>query len=469
MNDKILILLGESSKSIGIGLEIATRRNLVGCSTTTIKLVSIKYLLFTSFRLKKFVNKYRRPELNILYVRRRIYKSLRGAIHIVCQIKKKRAISQFDGVDVLPILKAHFSGISGTDNIDIANMQVFKLVLAAWNALASIEIAYKYLKDRDELIAFNGRGLVESSFIAVARTFGVKTWLTERGASESKYMIYASSPHNNLEWWRNIEEFILDLDDSGKLFEKEVESFLSKKSRGLDMFEKKRWAALMTDPFMPDYGIQGKEYVVFFSVSTGEVSPFLDFMPSLGFTSQIEAFKKLSDICKIENVNIILRRHPNSLGLDGIDREESMWKETLYGQDHVLYIGPKNKANSYEIARGARAVFTWRSTIGVDTLHLKIPSFAMGPAKWARHEEVQAFSADSIRARIQNPGEAFDFAAREFAAYLCNFGEHYRSFKSVDRWGIIDLRNKFIPYNAFHKITSFARKLTKLFTNNRIN
>jgi hypothetical protein len=460
----VLVLAGESSKSIAMALEVASGNINQGRTATTLFLWDFSLLIRTSFAFKKFICSYRENLLELKFIRKRRLIAFFRTIQILKSVKanKQRLFEQvtYRNINITPLVWAQTAALQGTGNVDPIKLSWRTIIDYLVRVISQLDaISGLDLKHYQEFYCFNGRQLEESACISAARSAGLKTYILEKGCNEKKFMIYRSSPHNNLEWWANIEKFISDIDIASEPITSKAKSYLDSKSRGFDPFEKKKWIELMDDR-RSDESLSDKiDYVVFFSVSTGEVSPFPDFMPELGFRSQEAAINALIEICGEAGKTLVIRRHPNSLGVNGLDAEEEFWKSLIKNQKHLIYIPPKSRVDSYEICKKASAIFTWRSTIGIDTLHLGIPTFALGPAKWARNKEVQAFSRESIRYAIASPGRPHMQSSLEFAVYITNFGLPYRSFSKVDRWGVWNKQDLFIPFHSFHKLKAALRKI----------
>jgi hypothetical protein len=154
----------------------------------------------------------------------------------------------------------------------------------------------------------------------------------------------------------------------------------------------------------------------------------------LGFLDQFTALNVLLEEAQNLNLTVVIRRHPNSLGEDGVDREINLWEEF---QNHigVKYFGPTERVDSYLLAIGAKSCFTWRSTIGFDTLCLGIPTYSLGPSKWAIDESVRAWDRRSVALALRSPTLPNLDLVNLYASYMSHFGEKLTLFREIERWG----------------------------------
>lgn len=341
--------------------------------------------------------------------------------------------------EVRPI-RAQLSALFGTSEIQpraFKKRQLFFLILIKTSIQRSLSKKIKGgALDSCTIWVFNGREILEASVLEWAIAKGIKTKIFERASSSNKYEIYDKSPHCNNEWWEKIESFHRDLDpeDCQKDAE-DIQRFIDQKSRGVDPFMTQKWSRFAVSETSAIPKIV-EPFVCFFSVSTGEFSPFGKFESVGGYKSQFEALSDLYKACSELGIRLVIRRHPNSLGIDTVDREEHLWAPFRI-KELVTYFAPVDRVNSYSLARKALCSFTWRSTIGFDLLSRGLPAYSMGPAKWAISEEVKAFDFQTLKDCLTNPkvSKEAQSAVHKYAHYFSKFGITLENFLFVERWG----------------------------------
>lgn len=338
------------------------------------------------------------------------------------------------------VVRAHFAARHASSNTSpnfCKRRHLFRANLVKESVQACVrKLIGKFDPKSSTVWVFNGRELLEASILEVAINRGVRTRIFERGSVPSKYSTFFHSPHYNNEWWTKIQEFHKYKQSRDcQLDSKAIESYIARKITGDDPYEGRKWNHLFNNSLKPEDLVQG-EYICFFSVSTAEFSPIPSFESLGGYHSQFEALEDLVRVARDRSFKVVIRRHPNSIDRQGIDREEQLWRRFI-DDSHVVYVGPRNKINSYELAARAIASFTWRSTIGFDLLARGLPTFAMGPAKWGFETDLQAFNLNQIIEKLDCPiiSPAANDAIHAYAHYFSCFGIPMQEFEFVERWG----------------------------------
>ena len=460
---KSVVVVGLDTKSWAIGLEVALSLKMRNQEVVIIDISkfkgrrprSINRILFE----RKFIKKHKillfklKPKLNFFYNPSDIIK-LPKSIEILKGLT-------VEGVIVGNIIHAHFSALFGTDNFQIeaiSKSDFEKITLKITHFLRSMnEFQKNKAFDIDSLYVFNGRTILEGLCVQIAKDSGSRTLIFERASRSNKFEVYSKSPHTNQEWWNKIRSFLHQVDSGGIDIDwRAVDLYMNSRSVGFDPWQKIKWRSYMDSGLM-DYNIVGP-YIAFFSVSTGEVSPFKEYESQGGYRTQFEALKDLVEESTRLNFKIVIRRHPNSLGIDKVDRESDLWKEFMF-HENVIYIGPTSRVDSYQVAKNAFACFTWRSTIGFDTLVLGIPSYALGPAKWAFDDSVRAWSKDKLIEVLKQPEMPNLKIVEGFGIYMTHFGNECLIFNNIERWGVVTKTNRKIYNLLFFRIISVIESL----------
>jgi len=445
------VYISKIVKSWAIGLDIAVQlkskgnRVIVLDGTHTNFLFrppSIKRVIFLRRILKN---------RNIKRVRISVTVGVFDFIHIFMKTKKLIDTKFRENEDEKHLAYTYIAHKSGTSRVDIDDFNKFNLFIAVFKILLLQKkirsVLAKFSPFNSSVYVFNGREISDSPVLLEAKRLGYATRISERAASSDKFEIYLQSPHTNQEWWdkilifeRHIKEHKIEVNMAAST------DYTLNKMNGYDPFESRKWAHLMSNK-VTEVRSSGEEYVCYFSVSTGEYSPFPEFESLGGYKDQFTALQDLTEICENLGIKLVIRRHPNSLGMDGVDREKILWKPYLKSKN-VEYYSPRSRLSSYELARSSKACFTWRSTIGFDTLAWNIPTFALGPAKWAIEEHVRAWDYDKLKSILRNPisysqtpNQRREIVER-YALYMTHFGNPLTVFSQVERWGAVTKDSK---------------------------
>jgi len=293
------------------------------------------------------------------------------------------------------------------------------------------QLAYQFLKEVfSQVTLFNGREPLESVIIRKSMDDGIKVDLTERASSDSRYENYSISPHFQPEWWDKARSFWEDSQPIDIERSKEIQQYLELKSKGFDSFLGQKWHQFYVEQVQDFTDL--RPYVVFFTTSTHEFSPIVEYECHFGFSDQFEVAKTLGDICRKLGYNLVVRRHPNSLSPhDNRDREASLWDE-LSSPTTVVF-GPNYSVNSIELAKNSHVAFVWRSSVGIETLFEGVPTYALGSARWAMDESVRAWSKEKIYSIISNPAQNASLPLKIYANYMAKGGIPLKYFESVNR------------------------------------
>jgi hypothetical protein len=341
--------------------------------------------------------------------------------------------------DFYRIVLCHYAGRFGTPEMDLKDVPKLSLFLTIYRFITLQASCSNFLisnQDFDCIYIFNGRELAEATIISEIRKRKFKIKIYERASNSNRFEIYDSSPHNNEEWWQKIAinsyTVMNNSNQEGKLA---ARKYIRLKMNGIDPFTSTKWKDFL-DSSVIEFSELPSKYVVFFSVSTSEFSPFPEYNSRAGFSNQFVALGELIEAAKLNNIKVVVRRHPNSIGKDRIDREVAFWKPFL-SESSVVYFPPTSRVNSYDLAEKSLSTFTWRSTIGFDMLCRGKPSFAMGPAKWALDNRLRIWDRKSIEMVLQEDYVFPNVAdlIEQYSFYMANFGENLEEFDFIERWG----------------------------------
>jgi hypothetical protein len=286
----------------------------------------------------------------------------------------------------------HLSDCSFTQVYEIA----FKSIFSYLQTTSAIRSSAKQI---DLGIAHGGRDSYSAGAICAFNSHGIKTQLVESGGVATRWSLFETSPHYSPDFWTRLEK-----SQSLTASDAQVANWWAERLAGSDHFRAEEWGHTREKNLLPPN--LPKNYISFFTTSDFEIPVFeaFDIFPG-DFQNQTEAFLQLYKLCKAKNIEVIIRRHPNSVDQSGVDREIPLW-EGIRDLPGVTYLGPREKVDSIALARGSQTVFTFKSSVGIESIWLGVPAYALGPARWAWTDTLRAWDVQNLERVLQEPGSA---------------------------------------------------------------
>lgn len=96
------------------------------------------------------------------------------------------------------------------------------------------------------------------------------------------------------------------------------------------------------------------------------------------YKNQNEAIARISDDINNEKILLIVRGHPNLIGLN--NAQVKGLQEVCSNRNNVKYIPPESKVSTYELMQVCDVVLVFVSTTGIEAVHKCKPCIVMGPA-----------------------------------------------------------------------------------------
>ena len=325
-------------------------------------------------------------------------------------------------------------------------------------SIKALRFAQTSLNSRIKTIyIYNGRDVIEATFVKVAKGKGIRVIFLERGSKNNSWQTFHKSPHYHPEWWKLITEFSSEESSVSELNKKRREEFAKAKLSGVDTYFGKVW-----NQGFNEIGntITGK-FALFLSSSTTEFSPFEEFNynPS-SFKDQFEAVLRLAEILGQNGIRLVVRRHPNSVGADWKDREEPYWQRVIQ-EPNVIYFGPNEKISSYSLLEKAERVYVWKSSMGYESLLLGKPTFTLCSAKWSWNQEFWALNDEQIRdsiTKFQNRN-IVENTLVPYGDFMGNSGIESKLFQSINKNYLTLKTGETIQNLALQKIRSKTEEI----------
>ena len=401
---RVLIVNGRKINSFALSLECAADFALKGHDTYFLDLNP--FVPAYSARKKvqrRIIRKYRITKAHgILYAAGNIVKAALCASSWFQAAKgSEKAWEETALQGKLPLgrlVKSLIARSMGSSNfliVDCPPVQVYEIAFKSIFSYLQTASAIKKSPFNFELgIAHGGRDAYSAGAICAFRVNGVETRLIESGGVPSRWSMFETSPHFSPDFWSRLQAASVD----AYPFEA-IKDWWNQRLAGSDHFRTEEWGHTRTLGLLPPN--LPEQYISFFTTSDFEIPVFDDFDVFPGeFQNQTQAFISLYEEARKRKIELVVRRHPNSINQFGEDRETALW-ETIRKLPGVTYLGPHDKIDSIALAHGSQIVFTFKSSVGIEAIWLGVPAFALGPARWAWTEDIRVWNLYRIREVLQ--------------------------------------------------------------------
>lgn len=220
--------------------------------------------------------------------------------------------------------------------------------------------AHKILKENEaDVIIYNGRFLHERAVVDAARSLGRKVWHYE--TTQNRFHLRDEGFHNRE---RN-QEYMKTHWASSPLTFFEKEKIAS--TYFADLRSPKNRFYTSRDLSIP---FASGDYFSYFTNSDNEAIGFWDnWKNPMG--RQLEVVKKLARLCERNEVNLVIRLHPN---LKNAPRQvQDSWK--MINESKFVHVVPIDSSfSSYDLLDGSRGVISFGSTVGLEAAFYRRPS-----------------------------------------------------------------------------------------------
>jgi hypothetical protein len=335
--------------------------------------------------------------------------------------------SRFGNLPLGRILMSNYARTAGTPLFELklmSNSLQFKIATQAVIA----DAVYSVLKiDHSDISISNGRSPIEAAIFSQSREKGIKTHILERGATTKKWYVYDISCHYPPDWWKMLEK--VQSETNFEDIENSAKKYWEGRLSGWDELSGINWRKHFDEGKLPE-GLP-KKFVTFFCTSEHETPAIAEFeCTDLGFPSQRASVEALVEVCAKLGIQLVIKRHPNSVAVDGVDREEVTWK-WVQSHANVFLIGPKNRVDTYALLRRTSAVVTFKSSVGIEATALGIPARALGPAEWAFMPETRAWNVESLEDFLRDPQVIEGNPENTWGFLVSNFGKNLSIFEDI--------------------------------------
>ena len=279
---------------------------------------------------------------------------------------------------------------------------------------------------------FNGRTAASFPIFLACQKLGIKTLVHERGYSIDTYSLWETPPQ------------YIDV----------VRSGMNKFSMGRSSYEARMSAAIFyyrqrngkinnlgiinSQDHNLEIRIQGchERFAVYFPTSSYELlcMPGQDCSNALG--PQDVAIATLIRVCNEENMQLIIKMHPNT------PKSEQAAYDKFADGEKCIVIPPESSISSYNLGASAFRNFSYGSTITWEFLYSGIQCAVLAYTV-GRDEEgvIELSNAESIRQYLRNPLPPADPSfSIKYADFINSFGERYDFYRAETLFsGVFDV------------------------------
>lgn len=433
-----LIVTGHKINAWAVSWEKAYETHFSGKSVEILNLDPIRSIFKNSYLLEKEFSRNLNIKISFSGFFRTIWLIFKCRIQANSWLKAATSVHQwqlyrdevFDEVSISRVLRSLLARTMGTSNFNLEECNRNLVLETLTQLFYSYHSTLKYLNSKDyftEGFVCGGRDSTSAGIIAAFRRKRIPVRIIETTGIPTRWMTYQVSPHYAPEFWSYLSQF-------GKIqLTDEVSNWWKERLRGVDHYSQRDWG-LTRDSGLISNSLKELEFVTFFTTSDFEIPifPEFDYIES-EFQDQYEALNNLINVAKEFDLFVVVRRHPNSLDLMGNDRESNKWRE-ISRLPNVVYIPPSDRTDSIELLRRSKAVFTFKSSIGVEALWLNKPAYAMGSAKWAYTSEIRCWTMNKLRTIFEKDfhQENTQYHAILWAKLMCTMGCAYQFFEKTN-------------------------------------
>jgi hypothetical protein len=296
------------------------------------------------------------------------------------------------------LIKSLLARQMGSPNFQLRECQKFHLEEIIFKYIFSYLQISHFLKNTNLIfelgLAHGGRDSYSAGAVSAFKLHKIKNKLLEMGGIPNRWSIFDTSPHYAPDFWDKLEKY-------KKFYTENQNTKIWWKDRilGSDYFRQENWSQTRLKNQLPKN--LPETFVTFFTTSEFEISVFPEFDFNVSeFRSQFDALSCLIRCAHSQHIPVVIRRHPNSVDSQGIDREIDLWRNFTQFEG-VIYIKPSDKVDSILLAQKSKVVYTYKSSVGIEANYLGVPSFAMGPARWAWNEELRVWNSQRVEETIK--------------------------------------------------------------------
>jgi len=341
----------------------------------------------------------------------------------------------------------------------------------------------------DKFILFNGRISPYRPALRVGVSLGIDTKVFEVVGNFGQYILTDMTyPHDIVnigkQYLMTYERSTHTEDEKNEIalkwFTNRVEGdsteqylFTQKQKKGYGLYDMKNVSTLKVGIF-----ISSEDEILAIAECK---SPF--------YEDQNNAIAKIADDLKNEDISLIVRGHPNLIGLNNAQTKGLL--EVCSSRSNITYIPPESKVSTYELIDACDVVLVFGSTVGIEAVHKGKPTILMGQAIYKgfggniepdSHEELIKILKESaelghVPEQYVPSDEAMRRAATIYAFGLLEFGiqqkyqkpKNFHEIHWIEKDGVRTYIRPHIIYRVtdlIYRIVGIPRRLFHRFIRN---
>jgi hypothetical protein len=431
--NNVLVVNGRKINSFALSLEASLFYRM---KNHNVKFLNLNFYNNPFSKMNRFRNSILKVNsIEQIYLTKGFLKSVNSAhLALLWYLRAKKSdhpwsyrlpIIDLETGELVRSLIARTMGSGNFSLLDCSRTQVLDIVFKFFLSYKRTIIAIERYSGQLELgIAHGGRDSFSAGAVAAFREKNIPVRLIESGGISKNWSNFENSPHYSPDFWSRLQEVKI-IDNRMDT----VQAWWTERIKGSDHFRGEEWSQTRTPGYLPNQ--LPNVFITFFTTSEFEIPVFKNFDVFPGkYKNQFEA---LSDLYKITNefkIHLVVRRHPNSVDWQGIDREFELW-DRFKNLPNLTYIGPKEKIDSIELAKLSKQVFTFKSSVGIEAIWMGVPAFAMGPARWAWTDELRAWNENELKEKILDSPKNNHQHAIRWAQMMLTMDYPNKIFRSI--------------------------------------
>lgn len=339
------------------------------------------------------------------------------------------------------------------------NKEIYHLL---FSAAIVYERAKSYLNENNfsRIYTFNNRFATCYPIICAANKLQIKTIRHERGSTLKKYELYKKDVHNleltkkNFDYYWRKNTKLNKVIKSRKYFYNKIKGVITSDRHS---------SSYITDQikgYLPK--LPKKRIITFFTSRDYEKASIVD----MEF-DQFKAFKKFNKVAnKFKDIHLVIRVHPSLSNKKSYDDDEWM----KFSNSSTTVIKSYEKYDSYSLLFKSDIVFTYTSSIIVESSFFGLPSVSLGEFWWSGLGIVEEPKSSKDLRKILSKKKKFRKSnmlnCLKIANYFLNYGIKFKYY-SPQTWTNGKFLGKNISwkpdYIIFLEKIGFINLIKKLF------
>ena len=280
----------------------------------------------------------------------------------------------------------------GIKKLTIKSIKNFELILSTLTEILSLEDNTK------RIIFINGRNPHEAAIRYFAEKNRIPFLVLEHGSPPNLNRFHLSEYQTNVESEMSKSlsvELEYELQNNERSHVKKIldNAQIWLESNATD----KKFNHFLTKTNSDFNSQTDKKIAVIFTSSIGEFKSNKG-LDTNGWDSQLEAIVETSKYLALHDYEVLVRIHPNAGNNSFIDLKNLV---STLKKHMITFYSPWDKVSSYELLKRADVVFTWGSTIGLESSARGIPTYLFGRSYYDEIADIRFFTKDNFSMNLR--------------------------------------------------------------------